>query len=72
VATRRREERPTELVTRLDKAGHCALALPSDITDKAAARRMIARPANRYGPIEILVNNAARPGPGPTPNSVAA
>jgi NADP-dependent 3-hydroxy acid dehydrogenase YdfG len=64
VATRRRDERLTELVTRLDKAGHCALALPSDVTDKAAARRMIARIADRYGPVEILVNTVARPGPG--------
>jgi NADP-dependent 3-hydroxy acid dehydrogenase YdfG len=73
VATGRREERPTELVTRLDKAGHCVLALPSDIADKAAAPHMIARAADRYGPVEILVNNARSPRSwGPTPNIVAA
>jgi len=51
----RREDRLRALVTEL---GENALAAPTDVTDPAACAALVARTVERFGSVEILVNNA--------------
>ena len=44
---------------RIEKAGGTALAVPGDITDPVQVQAMVNRVAERFGGIDILVNNAA-------------
>jgi short-subunit dehydrogenase len=39
--------------------GHTALITPGDLTDEALRRRVVDRTLERYGAIDILINNAA-------------
>lgn len=41
------------------ESGVAALGIAADITDKAAVERMVARVIERFGRIDILINNAA-------------
>jgi NAD(P)-dependent dehydrogenase (short-subunit alcohol dehydrogenase family) len=41
--------------------GHEALALPTDVTDADAVERLVAATRERYGAIEVVVNNAGAP-----------
>ena len=43
----------------ISDAGGKALALPVDVTDRAQVEQAIARLRNAFGPIAVLVNNAA-------------
>lgn len=43
----------------LESAGHPALSFPMDVRDADAARRMVDAAVDRFGGIDILVNNAA-------------
>ena len=47
-----------------------ALAVPTDITVKADCQRLIAETLERFGALDVLINNARRPhrGPGLPPN----
>jgi len=43
---------------RCEQAGGKALSVPTDVTDEAACRRMVARAVEAFGGIDVLVNNA--------------
>jgi NAD(P)-dependent dehydrogenase (short-subunit alcohol dehydrogenase family) len=54
------EERDArETVRWVEQAGRTAIALPGDITDEAHCRAMIDAAFNRFGRLDVLVNNAA-------------
>jgi NADP-dependent 3-hydroxy acid dehydrogenase YdfG len=55
VLAARREERLKSLAAEL---GEGALAAPTDVTDPAACAALVARTVERFGSLEILVNNA--------------
>ena len=57
-ALARREDRLTALVEEIESAGGRGLALPCDVTDRAALADAAARAAAELGPIERLVANA--------------
>jgi NAD(P)-dependent dehydrogenase (short-subunit alcohol dehydrogenase family) len=43
------------------RAGHDALAVPTDVTDPDAVARLVAAARERFGPIDMVVNNAGAP-----------
>ena len=49
----------TAVAEKLRASGGEALALPTDVSDEASARAMAARTLERFGRIDVLVNNAA-------------
>ena len=54
------EERDAQETLRwIEKAGRVGVALPGDITDEAHCERMIDETFDRFGRLDILVNNAA-------------
>jgi clavulanate-9-aldehyde reductase len=55
VLAARREDRLNALAAEL---GEGALATPTDVTDPAACAALVARAVERFGSLEILVNNA--------------
>jgi NADP-dependent 3-hydroxy acid dehydrogenase YdfG len=55
VLAARREDRLRSLAAEL---GEGALAAPTDVTDPAACAALVARALERFGSLEILVNNA--------------
>ena len=55
VLAARREDRLNTLAAEL---GEGALAAPTDVTDPAACAALVARTVERFGSLEILVNNA--------------
>ena len=55
VLAARREDR---LRDRAAELGEAALAAPTDVTDPAACAELVARTVERFGSLEILVNNA--------------
>ena len=55
VRAARREDRLRDLAAEL---GEAALAAPTDVTDPAACAELVARTVERFGSLEILVNNA--------------
>ncbi|WP_028924136.1 SDR family NAD(P)-dependent oxidoreductase [Pseudonocardia acaciae] len=48
-------------------AGGTALAVPTDVTDADAVRRLVARTMDEFGRLDAAVNNAAGGGHRPTP-----
>jgi NADP-dependent 3-hydroxy acid dehydrogenase YdfG len=54
----RRQDRLDDLVTEIQDAGGTALAVPTDITDRAQAEATITRTIEVFGRLDILVNNA--------------
>ena len=46
-------------VREIEALGRRAVALQADLTDEAAARRLIPEAADRLGPLTLLVNNAS-------------
>lgn len=53
------EDQGAQLADELGQQGREALFLPADLTDIAMLRAAIERAVERFGPIEVLVNNAA-------------
>src|SRR5262249_56140895 len=51
---------PKEVERNLAGAATSLLALPLDVTDEAQARAAAARAVERFGRIDVLVNNARR------------
>ena len=54
----RRQEPLERAAQELQSAGVDCLALPADVTDEAAVREVVARVLERWGHIDVLVNNA--------------
>jgi len=58
VLAARRAERLDELAHRCEQAGGRAMPVPTDVADEGQVRELIARAAERFGRIDVLVNNA--------------
>ena len=63
-----REAAPLDALAReVEALGRQALAVPTDVTDEAQVERMVARAAEAFGRVDILVNGAGVTGPIETP-----
>lgn len=58
VVSGRREEACAETVAELEAAGHPALAVAADVGDPDGAARIVAAADERFGGVDVLVNNA--------------
>ncbi len=58
VVAGRRKERLLELVKEIEAAGGQALAVPTDVADQAQVEALIANTVERFGRVDVLVNNA--------------
>jgi NAD(P)-dependent dehydrogenase (short-subunit alcohol dehydrogenase family) len=58
VLAARRADRLTSLVERLEGSGCEALAAATDVTDEAAVDRLFAQAVERFGTVDVLINNA--------------
>lgn len=58
VLAARREGRLRDLEGEIEAGGGRALALPTDVTDRAAVEQLAQRTLDAYGRIDVLVNNA--------------
>jgi NAD(P)-dependent dehydrogenase (short-subunit alcohol dehydrogenase family) len=61
--TARSTDQLAETVALIETAGGCALAVPADVTDQAAVEQVVKETEARFGPVDLLVNNAAIIGP---------
>jgi NAD(P)-dependent dehydrogenase (short-subunit alcohol dehydrogenase family) len=52
-----------ETVALIEKTGGCGMSVPTDVTDQNAVERMVRKVAKRFGPVDLLVNNAGVGGP---------
>lgn len=66
VVTGRDRQRGEAVVDTIRKAGGSAALVVADLTSKASADRLAKEAAKAFGPIDILVNNAATVAFGPT------
>jgi len=57
-ATGRREDRLNRLVDEIERAGGQAVAFPCDLTSEAERERLVHAVRERFGRIDVLVNNA--------------
>lgn len=69
VVTARRAERLNDLVQTIETKGGVALAVPGDVTNAEDQQRLIDRTIERFGRIDVLVNNAGLPLPEDFTNS---
>jgi NADP-dependent 3-hydroxy acid dehydrogenase YdfG len=58
VAVARRKDRLDQLVGEIEKAGGTALPIEADITDRSAAAAAVQQAVDRFGRLDILINNA--------------
>lgn len=58
VVTARRAERLTALVTEIEDGGGQALAIPADVVSLDAVRAVVDGAVERFGSLDVLVNNA--------------
>ncbi len=56
--TARTREQLEDVVNKIDAAGGQSLLLTDDLSDREAPKRLIGQVLDRWGPIQILVNNA--------------
>ncbi|MBT2555276.1 SDR family NAD(P)-dependent oxidoreductase [Arthrobacter sp. ISL-5] len=54
----RRKDRLDKLVAEIEAAGGTAYAVPADITDRSQADQAVAEVIDRFGRLDILINNA--------------
>ncbi|HEX2246689.1 MAG TPA: SDR family NAD(P)-dependent oxidoreductase [Arthrobacter sp.] len=54
----RRQDRLDELVAEIEKVGGTALAVPTDISERAQAEAAVTKTIEAFGRLDILVNNA--------------
>lgn len=59
IVTGRRANKLAETVAAIKSTGGTALALPADLSQEAEINRVVAESVTDFGPIDILVNNAA-------------
>ena len=62
----RRAQLGERIARDLAEGGHAAMFVASDLTDRAAAARLVERAVERFGKLDVLVNNAGATGRGPT------
>ena len=65
VLAARRTDRIMELADKLAHQGRQVLAVPTDIADPEACRRLVAAAVERFGRLDVLVNNAGVGAVGP-------
>lgn len=58
VLAARRADRLTSLVGRIEETGGEALAVATDVTDEAAVENLFAKAVERFGTVDVLINNA--------------
>ena len=58
VLAARSADKLEELAGRLTAAGHEALAVSADVTADADRRRLIQKAVERFGGLDVLINNA--------------
>lgn len=58
VVAGRRQERLVELVKEIESKGGYALAVPTDVADQMQVERLISETVERFGRLDVLVNNA--------------
>jgi 2-dehydro-3-deoxy-D-gluconate 5-dehydrogenase len=58
VVAARNAEKSKKAVAELERAGAAALAVTVDVTDEAAVRQLMAATRERFGRLDVLVNNA--------------
>lgn len=58
VLAARRQERLDQLVARIESMGGEALAVVTDVTDEDAVAGLFARAVERFGTVDVLINNA--------------
>lgn len=58
VCVGRRKVNIEKTASRLTEAGHVAIAIQADVTDKEAVEAMVRQTIDRYGKVDILINNA--------------
>lgn len=58
VLAARRAERLQSLVERLEAMGGEALAVATDVTDEGAVENLFSRAVERFGTVDVLINNA--------------
>jgi 3-oxoacyl-[acyl-carrier protein] reductase len=51
-----------ETVAAIESEGGTALAVPTDVTDESACERLVAATVERFGRVDVLVNNASHAG----------
>jgi NAD(P)-dependent dehydrogenase (short-subunit alcohol dehydrogenase family) len=56
--TARTQDQLAEVTDEIDRTGGQSLAVVADLSDRAAPRRIVDEMVSKWGPIEILVNNA--------------
>ncbi|MBB3139915.1 SDR family oxidoreductase [Halomonas organivorans] len=54
----RRQDRIDALAKELTDAGHQAIAVATDVTDKAQVQRLVDAAVERFGKLDVLLNNA--------------
>jgi len=61
--TARTESQLLETVRLIEGKGGTVIAFPSDVADQPAMQQVVAEVERQLGPVDLLVNNAATPGP---------
>jgi 3-oxoacyl-[acyl-carrier protein] reductase len=62
-------DRAEAVAEEIRAAGGKALAVQADVTDFEAVKAMVARTAEEFGPVGVLVNNAGNMGANPSPET---
>ena len=60
----RSEDQLAETVALIEEAGGCAMAVPTDVSDREAVESLVTETEQHLGPVDLLVNNAGVTGPG--------